>query len=360
MAGNTIGRVFRLTTFGESHGPATGGVIDGCPAGLAFNPELANEMLRRRRPGSAKGLSPRDEPDSVEWLSGIHDNTTTGAPIAFMVRNKDARPEDYSNLKDIFRPSHADLSYHLKYGIRDYRGGGRSSARETLARVAGGAVAMMLLQEAGIRIRAAAISIGSFEIAYPDWIGLLESPVENSLHYADGGNWEKVRDYLLQLQEDGDSTGGIVGCVATGMPPGLGEPVFHKLNADLAAAMISIPASKGIEFGSGFRASSRRGSEENDPYLNDGERISTKYNRAGGIQGGISNGDDLVFSLAFKPASSIAKHQETVDSEGNATGLDISGRHDPCVVPRAVPVVEAMTALVLADHLLLSRLARVR
>lgn len=340
MSGNSFGKVLVLTTFGESHGKAVGGILDGFPSNLAIDTDFIQSALNRRKPGSFEFDTPRREEDQLEILSGIFDGRSTGAPIAFLVYNKDQKPEDYDHLKDVFRPSHADYTYHQKYGIYDHRGGGRSSARETLARVAGGAFAKLFLQIKNIQINARVSQIGPFQIA------------DHGLQIAD----QSIRDFLEQLKAEGDTCGGIISCSISGVPAGLGEPVFDKLQADLAKAMLSINAVKGFEYGSGFLSASMKGSESNDPFISREGSISTLTNHSGGIQGGISNGQEINFRIAFKPVSSLMKTQETVDVSGNPVRLEGKGRHDLCVVPRALPIVEAMAALVIADHLL--RIAR--
>ncbi len=336
MAGNSIGKALILTTFGESHGPAVGGVLDGFPPGIAVDTTFIQSELDRRRAGQTFYSSPRREDDRLVILSGLCEGKSTGAPIAFIVYNQDQRPEEYDRLKEIFRPSHADFTYLQKYGIRDPRGGGRASARETVARVAGGAFARLLLQAAGISIKAMILQIGQME--FPGGF----SPG----HDAD----PELISYLERIKREGDTLGGIIGCEVTGVPAGLGEPVFDKLQADLAKAMLSINAAKGFDYGSGFAAASLRGSEHNDRFVNDQGTIRTATNRSGGIQGGISNGEEICFRVAFKPVPTIMQPQETVDIHGNTVTTSPEGRHDVCVLPRALPIVEAMTALVLADH----------
>ncbi len=322
MPGNSFGQLFRITTFGESHGPAMGVVIDGCPSGLKITREDIQKELDRRRPGQNDLSSPRKETDQVEILSGIFEDKSTGTPIALLIRNQDANPKDYEELKDLYRPGHADFTYEAKYGHRDWRGGGRASARETVSRVAAGAIAKLLLKEKGIQITG-------------EILGFDQAKVDSA-------------------RADGDSLGGIIQITASGGPAGLGEPVFHKLSADLAAGIMSIPAVKGIEIGDGFAAARHRGSENNDEWIQKDGKIQPKTNHAGGILGGISTGADIVLRFALKPASSIAKPQNTVDKAGNPKTIEITGRHDPYLPPRAIPIGEAMVALVLADHLLLN------
>lgn len=354
MAGNTFGTVFRLTTFGESHGKAIGGVIDGCPPGMEVDHELIRRDLNRRKPGQSQLTSPRREADEVELLSGIFENKTTGAPVGFIIPNKDQKPADYDHLKDAYRPSHADYTYEQKYGIRDHRGGGRASARETVARVVAGSFAKMILGNSGIDVRAYTHSIGGIIMNAGDVdLSVAEdSPVRCPDPHASGAMVKLIEE----TREAGDTLGGVVECRVTGAPAGLGEPVFDKLHADLAKAMLSINAVKGFEIGSGFEAASMKGSEHNDLFERSGSGITTSTNFSGGIQGGISNGREIVFRIAFKPVATLMKDQETVTASGEKKVIPGKGRHDVCVVPRAVPVVEAMAALVLADHLLLRNL----
>lgn len=358
MAGNTFGTVFRLTTFGESHGAAIGGVIDGCPAGLKIDQKYIQHCLDRRRPGQSATASPRQEFDQIEILSGVFENKCTGAPIAFLIRNKDQRPEDYDYLKDVFRPSHADFSWTAKYGFRDHRGGGRSSARETAARVAGGGFAQLLLNNAGITITAWVSSIGTIETQKKLKEEDLKQIDSNAVRCPDEATAELMLKHIEELKSQGDTAGGIITCLIRDVPAGLGEPVFDKLQADLAKAMLSINAVKGFEYGSGFMGSTMKGSEHND--LIDQLAVDpsgkmllkTKSNYSGGIQGGISTGEAIYFKVAFKPVATLMRQQETIDNHGNKIVIDAKGRHDVCVVPRAVPIVEAMAALVLADHYL--------
>ena len=359
MSANTFGTLFRLTTFGESHGPAMGGIIDGCPAGLIIDNEFVQNELDRRRPGQSEVTTPRDESDSIEFLSGIFEGKSTGTPIAFIIRNTDQRSFDYDHLRDAYRPSHADYTYDSKYGFRDYRGGGRSSARETLSRVVGGAIAKLFLKEAGIKITAYVQSIGEIdsgnEFSPEQLLTIDSSPVRCPDQTAS----DKMMAYIKQLQQDGDTTGGVISCVIQGVPPGLGEPVFDKLQAELARAVMSINAAKGFEYGEGFKAAAMRGSVHNDIFIAAGAgKISTATNHSGGIQGGISNGTDIRFRVAFKPIASLKQAQASVNRKGESIVIEGKGRHDVCVVPRAVPVVEAMAALVIADHLLRNRSAR--
>jgi chorismate synthase len=352
--GNTIGQLFKVTTFGESHGPAIGVVIDGCPAGLKIDEEDIAGELARRRPGQSKITTQRKEPDIPEILSGVFEGTSTGAPIAILIRNADQRSKDYSHIADKFRPSHADFTYHKKYGIRDYRGGGRSSARETAARVAAGAVARQFLMEKGITVRAYVSRVGQVELITPYHELNLDRIEDNIVRCPDPLVAEKMIDYIDQTRKNQDTVGGIVTGLAFGVPAGLGEPVFDKLHADLGKAMLSINAVKGFEIGSGFEGVKMYGSEHNDAFIKQGNTIKTATNFSGGVQGGISNGQDIYFRVAFKPVATIMKDQNSIDIKGDPTKVKGKGRHDPCVVPRAVPIVEAMTAIVLADHMLLN------
>src|SRR5690554_5434475 len=354
MAGNIFGKIFRLSTFGESHGTAIGGIIDGCPAGLNLDLEKIQKELDRRRPGQSDLTTARTETDTVTFLSGIFEGVTTGTPIAFQIPNKDQRSKDYSNIKDIYRPSHADFVYDAKYGIRDYRGGGRASARETAVRVAAGAIAKQFLDLAEIRVNAFVSAISQAQVTTPlDQLDF--NAPENEVRCPDAKVADQMRKLIEQARDEGDSLGGIITGIIENVPPGLGEPVFDKLHAELGKAMLSINAVKGFEIGSGFAAAKMRGSEHNDAIENSGDKTVTKTNYSGGVQGGISNGMNIEFRVAFKPVASISKPQDTVDKEGKQTQIKIEGRHDPCVVPRAVPIVEAMAALVIADYLLLNR-----
>lgn len=348
MAGNSFGNLFRLTTFGESHGEAIGGVIDGCPPGVALDIEAVQYDLARRRPGQSRITTQRKEADEVRFLSGIFEGKTTGTPIGFMIENTDHRSRDYSHLKDVYRPSHADYTYDKKYGIRDYRGGGRSSARETACRVVAGAVAKQFLK--GINITAYVSSVGEMQIDN-DFEKLDFSEIEkNIVRCPDPQMAEKMVEYINGVRKKGDTVGGIVSCYIDGVPIGLGEPVFDKLHAQLGKAMLSINAVKGFEYGSGFAGTRMNGSQHNDIFDESGK---TKTNNSGGIQGGISNGMPIYFNVAFKPVATLMTVQDTIDNKGQKTQMMGKGRHDPCVVPRAVPIVEAMAALVLADFVLL-------
>jgi len=359
MSANTFGILFRLTTFGESHGVALGGIIDGCPAGLIIDSEFVQNELDRRRPGQSKFTTPRDEADTVEFLSGIFEGKSTGTPIAFLIRNQDYRSFDYDQLRDAYRPSHADFTYDSKFGFRDYRGGGRSSARETLSRVAGGAIAKLLLRSYGITIRAYVSSIGEVNTPGPFTIDQVTDAEKSPVRCPDPEVSAKMMELITRLKTDGDTTGGIITCIISGVPAGIGEPVFDKLQAELAKAVMSINAAKGFEYGEGFGAAAMRGTSHNDLFVADAKgRIKTLTNHSGGIQGGISNGEDIVFRVAFKPVATILQAQASVNKKGENVVLAAKGRHDVCVVPRAVPVVEAMAALVVADHLLRNRSAR--
>ncbi|UTW61023.1 chorismate synthase [bacterium SCSIO 12741] len=355
MAGNSLGKLFRLSTFGESHGKAIGGVIDGCPSGLVLDMDAIQKELDRRKPGQSALTTPRKESDQVEFLSGIMDGTTLGTPIGFILRNEDKRSKDYSDLEKVYRPSHADYTYDQKFGIRDHRGGGRSSARETANWVVGGAIARQLLQHHGVRIRAYVSQIGSVSLSKNHSELNLEE-VDHFLSRCPDAKSSALMEAEIEAARDaGDSLGGIISLVVEGLPTGWGEPVFEKLHAVLGQALFSINATKGVEFGSGFSAASIKGSEHNDAFVMEDGQVSTKTNHSGGVQGGLSNGMDLLARVAFKPTASIKKQQQTVNAQGESKTLEIQGRHDPCVVPRAVPIVEAMAALVLADFSLMAR-----
>lgn len=352
MAGNTFGNIFRVTTFGESHGKAVGGIIDGCPPGVEITEEAIQKDLNRRRPGQSRYTTPRDEKDRVQLLSGIFEGKSTGTPIGFLVENQNQQSKDYNHLKDNYRPSHADYTYEKKYGLRDHRGGGRSSARETISRVVGGAIAKAILNEQGIQIRAWVSAMGSVELTKNlDQIDL--SQTENSLIRCPDPETEKTMKKLIEhTAQEGDTLGGVVSCLATGVPPGLGEPVFDKLHADLGKAMLSINAVKGFEYGSGFAGTRLNGSEHNDRFIEKDNKIITETNHSGGIQGGISNGQDVFMRVAFKPIATVMKTQKSVNRKGEAVKIEGKGRHDVTVLPRAVPIVEAMAALTLVDHFL--------
>lgn len=360
MSGNTFGNIFRVTTFGESHGPAMGAVIDGCPAGLDFDFELVKQMLQRRRPGQSKLTTSRSESESFEVLSGVFEGKTLGTPIAIMVRNEDQRSGDYTGLKDLYRPSHADFTYDAKYGHRDHRGGGRQSARETVARVLAGSVAMMLLRSHGIGIHAWVSGIHVLEMNYEPAAEEILGAEENLVRCPDQKLAKQMEAAIEEAATEGDSLGGVISARVTGMPAGLGEPVFDKLNAVLASAMMGINAVKGFEMGSGFAGARKKGSEQNDLFAKENDKVITRTNNSGGVQGGISNGSDLSFRVAFKPVATIRKDQETLSVGHEPVIFSGTGRHDPCVVPRAVPIVEAMAALVLADMLLRNRSARMQ
>lgn len=359
MAGNSFGQVFRITTFGESHGPGIGVVIDGCPAGLGMDIQFIQQELDRRRPGQSAIVTQRQETDRVEILSGVFEGKTTGTPLAIFVRNEDANTKDYNHIADKFRPSHADFTWQEKFGIRDFRGGGRSSARETAARVAAGAVAKLLLKNAGLTIHAFVSQVGEIVLHRPIAEIDFSKTETNAVRCPDAEVAENMESLIREVRKAGDTIGGVVSCVVQNCPPGLGEPVFDKLHADLAKAMLSINACKGFEIGSGFESVEMRGTQHNDAFYSEAGVIKTRTNHSGGIQGGISNGMDIFFRVAFKPVATIVQTQESVDMQGEAVTVEGKGRHDPCVVPRAVPIVEAMTALVLADHWLRMRLARV-
>ena len=355
--GNTFGQLFRVTTFGESHSGGIGVVIDGCPPQIEINEGEIQHELDRRRPGQSKITTQRREEDRCEILAGVFEGKTLGTPIGILVRNKDARPEDYAEIAEKFRPSHADFTYAAKYGIRNWKGGGRASARETIGRVAAGAVAKKILSTLYRDFEDVAYVAQIHEItAKINRSTVHMKDVErNTVRCPDAAAAKKMESLIEQIRSEGDSVGGVVECVIRGIPPGLGEPVFAKLEADLAKAMMSLPATKGFEIGSGFAATRMRGSEHNDPFEFRGGRIRTATNNSGGVQGGISNGEEIYFRVAFKPPATIAREQRTVTSSQQQTKLAARGRHDPCVLPRAVPIVEAMAALVLCDHALRQR-----
>ena len=359
MAANTFGEIFRITTFGESHGIALGGIIDGCPAGLEIDFDFIQAELDRRKPGQSKIVTQRKEPDVVEFLSGIFEGVTTGVPIGFIIKNDNQRSKDYDHIKDSFRPSHADYTYETKYGLRDYRGGGRSSARETVVRVVGGAIAKLLLNKMGVQVHAYVSQVGNLKLGQRYKELDLSKTENNIVRCPDEMMAVQMIDLIDSVRKQGDTIGGVVSAVATGVPVGWGEPVFDKLHADLGKAMLSINAVKGFEYGSGFEGVSLKGSEHNDAFYAEGGKMQTKTNHSGGIQGGISNGQDIFFAVAFKPVATIMMEQESVDKSGNLALVTGKGRHDPCVLPRAVPIVEAMTALVLVDHYLRARTNRI-
>lgn len=355
MAGNSFGEVFRITTFGESHGKAVGVIIDGCPAGVTLDLEAIQVEMARRRPGQSAIVTQRKEGDVVEILSGVFEGQTTGTPISMVIFNADARSKDYSHIADKFRPSHADYTYQVKYGIRDYRGGGRSSARETAARVAAGAIAKQWLSSIGISIRAWVSQVGEVAMPGEPQSYSLESIESNPVRCPEPETAAKMETLIRQVRKEGDTIGGIVSGWIEGVPPGLGEPAFDKLHADLAKAMMSINAAKGFEYGSGFEGVSMRGSQHNDSFYMEEGKVRTRSNHSGGIQGGISNGEAIYFRTAFKPVATIVQEQDSLNEAGEKVSVQGKGRHDPCVVPRAVPIVEAMAALVIADHMLRQR-----
>ncbi|HUH32499.1 MAG TPA: chorismate synthase [Daejeonella sp.] len=367
MAGNSFGQLFRITTFGESHGPAIGVIIDGCPSNLEIDLNFIQAELDRRKPGQSKITTQRKESDTVQILSGVFEGKTTGTPLAMLIPNEDQRSKDYSHVKDTYRPSHADYTYDSKYGHRDYRGGGRSSARETAARVAAGAIAKLLLNKVGIEIFAHVSAVGTIEAPNLEQLPLtelLEIREDNIVRCADPATASQMIDLIDRTRKEGDTIGGQVSCVIRNCPPGLGDPVFDKLHADLGKAMLSINAVHGFEYGSGFTGSQMKGSEHNDiiipnPTPGDTRAFKTLTNFSGGIQGGISNGMEIFFKVAFKPVATIMQSQATVTSSGEAAEVQGKGRHDPCVVPRAVAIVEAMAALVLADHFLRDKTVRI-
>lgn len=355
--GNTFGHLFRITTFGESHGGGVGVVIDGCPPRLPLTAEEIQVELDRRRPGQSKITTPRKETDQCEILSGVFEGKTLGTPIAILVRNKDTRPQDYDEMAKTYRPSHADATYDAKYGFRNWQGGGRSSARETIGRVAAGAIAKKILREFGnIEIVGYVKRIKDLEAAIDPLTVTTEQVESNILRSPDGDFAERAIALIESIRDEGDSVGGVVECVVRNLPTGLGSPVFDRLEADLAKAVMSLPATKGFEVGSGFAGTLLKGSEHNDEfYTDEAGKLRTTTNRSGGVQGGISNGEPVVIRIAFKPTATIRKAQNTVDQTGEAKVLAGKGRHDPCVLPRAVPMVEAMVALVVCDHLLRDR-----
>jgi len=357
MAGNSIGTLFKITTYGESHGKGIGVVIDGCPSGLDIDLSLIANDLERRKPGQSKITTQRKEDEEFQVLSGVFEGKSTGTPISIFIPNKDQRSKDYAHIKDSYRPSHADYTYSEKYGNRDYRGGGRSSARETAARVAAGAIAKMLLTHYGVKINGFVSQVGSIVLDSNNLdLSLTES---NIVRCPDTETAEKMISYIDQVRKNGDTIGGVVSCYITNVPVGLGDPVFDKLHADLGKAMLSINAVKGFEYGSGFKSVIMKGSEHNDVFTkNTNGDIVTKTNFSGGIQGGISNGMPITFNVAFKPVATIIKDQDSISKQGDAVTVAGKGRHDPCVVPRAVPIVEAMAALIMADHLLRNKVVK--
>jgi chorismate synthase len=354
MAGNTFGKLFKVTTFGESHGKGIGVVIDGCPAGITLDLAYIQNQLNRRKPGQSKIVTQRKEADEFEILSGTFEGKTTGTPLTLFIANTNQKPKDYEHIKDKFRPSHADFTYAKKYINRDYRGGGRSSARETAARVAAGAIAQQILEQKGVKITAYVSQVGPLVIQQArealDFSLIEQTPVR----CPDLSSAQEMESYIKKIKKEGDTTGGVVSCLIQGCPVGLGEPIFDRLHAELGKAMLSINACKGFQYGSGFEGVSMRGSEHNDIFVNDNGNIKTTSNYSGGIQGGISNGMDIYFRTAFKPVATIMRPQSSIDVDGNAVTVTGKGRHDPCVVPRAVPIVECMAALVLLDYYLLA------
>lgn len=351
---NTFGNIFSLTTFGESHGEGVGGVIDGMPAGIAVDLDFIQSELDRRKPGQSKITTSRAEGDKVEILSGVFEGRTTGCPIGFLVRNTNQHSHDYENVRNVFRPSHADFTYTQKYGLRDHRGGGRSSARETISRVVGGAFAKLALRQLSIDVTAYTSQVGDIAIG-KDYHQFDFTEIEkNPVRCPDPEAAKRMEELILSVKADGDTIGGVITCVIKGCPVGLGEPAFGKLHAALGGAMLSINAVKGFEYGEGFAGVTQRGSEQNDIFFNDNGAISTRSNHSGGIQGGISNGQDIYFRVAFKPVATLLREQPTVDKDGCETMLEVKGRHDPCVLPRAVPVVEAMAAMTILDYYLIN------
>ncbi len=358
MAGNTFGEVFKLTTFGESHGVAIGGVIDGCPAGLRVDEDAVYEELVRRKPGQSAITTQRKEDDQVEFLSGIFEGMTTGTSIGFIIRNKDQKSKDYSHIKDSYRPSHADYTYQQKYGVRDYRGGGRSSARETACRVVAGAIAKQILHHFGVDVYSYVSSVHHISTNLNPSEVLIADIDRNIVRCPDQDKALEMETYIKAIKKDGDSVGGVITGVAKNVPVGLGEPVFDRLHADIGKAMLSINAVKGFEIGSGFGGTQLKGSEHNDEFIKTSEGIATRSNNSGGIQGGISNGELIYFNVAFKPTATIIKDQKSVNKDGEEVIVEGKGRHDPCVLPRAVPIVDAMLALTLVDHILRNRLSK--
>lgn len=350
---NTFGKNFTLTTFGESHGAAIGGVVDGMPAGIDIDLDFIQSELNRRRPGQSKITTSRQEADQVELLSGVFEGKSTGCPIGFIVRNENQHSQDYENMRTLFRPSHADYTYYKKYGIRDHRGGGRSSARITISRVVAGALAKLALRKLGITIQAYTSQVGDIALDRDYRKYDLSQTETNAVRCPDLEKAAQMEQLITQVKADGDTIGGIITCVIKGCPAGLGEPEFGKLHAELGCAMLGINAVKGFEYGDGFEFATKRGSQVNDRFVSNGDgTITTTTNHSGGIQGGISNGEDIYFRVAFKPVATLLQPQQTVDLEGNETTLTARGRHDPCVLPRAVPVVEAMAAITILDHYL--------
>ena len=355
---NSFGNIFRLTSFGESHGPGVGGVIDGFPAGITIDMDFIQQELNRRRPGQSQLTTSRQEADKVEFLSGVFEGQSTGCPIGFVVWNKNQHSNDYENIRNLYRPSHADYTYTQKFGIRDHRGGGRSSARETISRVVGGALAKLALNQLGIRITAYTQQVGDIKLekSYQEYdLNLIET---NDVRCPDPAKAEEMATLIKEVKAEGDTIGGVISCVIQGCPVGLGQPAFGKLHAALGNAMLSINAVKGFAYGEGFDSMNLRGSQQNDVFYNHDGRIDTRTNHSGGIQGGISNGQDIYFRVAFKPVATLLMEQQTVDLDGNDTIVKAKGRHDPCVLPRAVPIVEAMAAMTILDYYLIDRTTR--
>lgn len=352
---NTFGKIFTLTSFGESHGAGIGGVIDGFPAGIAIDTDFIQQELNRRKPGQSKITTDRKEGDVVELLSGVFEGVSTGCPIGFLVRNTNQHSSDYENLREVFRPSHADYTYTQKYGVRDHRGGGRSSARETISRCVAGALAKLALKQLGVSIQAYTSQVGNIALEKDYKLYDLNLTETNAVRCPDPEKAQQMEELIAGVKAEGDTIGGVITCVVKGCPVGLGEPAFGKLHAALGHAMLTINAVKGFEYGEGFDGVCQRGSEQNDIFYNDGGVINTRTNHSGGIQGGISNGQDIFFRVAFKPVATLLQEQPTVDKDGEDTLVKARGRHDPCVLPRAVPVVEAMTAMVLLDYYLMNK-----
>ena len=352
---NTFGHLFTLTTFGESHGEAIGGVVDGMPAGISIDMAFIQQELNRRRPGQSAITTSRQEADQVELLSGVFEGKSTGAPIGFIVRNTNQHSQDYENLRHVFRPSHADFTYQQKYGIRDHRGGGRSSARITISRCVGGALAQLVLHQLGIHVQAYTSQVGNICLDRDYRQYDLSLTEQNAVRCPDPEKARQMEQLIASVKAEGDTIGGVITCIIKGCPVGLGEPEFGKLHATLGAAMLSINAVKGFEYGEGFSGVSERGSQQNDVFSSHDGHITTESNHSGGIQGGISNGQDIYFRVAFKPVATILQEQQTVDDEGRVTTLNVRGRHDPCVLPRAVPVVEAMAAMTILDAVLMQK-----
>lgn len=352
---NTFGNIYRLTSFGESHGAGIGGVIDGCPSGIELDMNFIQQELNRRKPGQSRITTPRKEDDEVQFLSGVYEGKTTGTPIGFIIWNKNQHSADYDNMKSLYRPSHADYTYQTKYGIRDPRGGGRSSARETIARCVAGAIAKLALNQLSIQIQAYTSQVGSIKLegSYLDYD--LSQTEDNAVRCPDPSKAAEMEELIAEIKSKGDTIGGVITCVIKGTPVGLGEPVFGKLHAALGHAMLTINAVKGFEYGDGFDAALYKGSERNDRFFNDHGHINTRSNHSGGIQGGISNGQDIYFRVAFKSVATILMEQETVTQTCEETILKARGRHDPCVLPRAVPIVESMAAMTLLDYILLQK-----